>query len=748
MAQHYFEFGAEEAIKQGHHFNPFAVLGMHAHPNKRGLVVRCWLQGAQQVEVISRIDNRKVTTLECIDPAGLFAGVIGRRVKPFPYTLRVHYPNHIEEIVDPYQFQSLLAANDLHLFAEGSHQQGWQFLGANWRCVDGIEGVHFVVWAPNAARVSVMADFNHWDGSRHVMRFHPASGLWEIFIPAAQANQFYKYQILTQQHQLLEKADPWARSMQAPPCNASRIISNREFTWHDQAWLDQRESTQWHKKPVSIYEVQLASWRRNGEHCDSYLDYDRLIEELIPYVKSLGFTHVQLMPISEYPFDGSWGYQPVGMFAPTHRFGDGDGLKRFINACHQQQLAVLLDWVPAHFPKDPHGLGEFDGTALYEHADIRQGSHPDWGTLIFNYGRKEVQSYLLSAANYWLHEFHFDGLRIDAVSSMLYLDYSRKDGEWLPNQFGGRENLEAIHFLQQLNQRLYQAHPGIMMIAEESTAWPGVTKSVEHGGLGFGFKWNMGWMHDSLNYLNQDPLYRCYHHSKLTFGLLYGFSEQFILPISHDEVVHGKGSMLSKIPGDDWQQFATLRAFYGMMWGHPGKKLLFMGNEFAQRQEWNHQHSLDWHLLDSPSHQHVMSWLSDLNRLYQQNPAMHQQDHQAEGFQWLDCDNAKDSVIAFIRRGDHGEHLLFVVNMTPQAHHGFRIGLPEARDYYECLNSDSSYYGGSNVGNTGVIVYEAIPYQGQPYSAMITVPPLACLVFQPCAVETETLGDTVFAEAV
>ncbi|WP_028115574.1 1,4-alpha-glucan branching protein GlgB [Ferrimonas senticii] len=728
MAQ-YFDYGAEQALKTANYHDVFSCLGMHPDPNQRGLIVRAWLQGAERVEVHSLKDDRKVAELECIDADGIFAGRLGRRVNRFAYRLQVHYPSHSEAIIDPYQFPSLLTEQELHLFAEGQLEQGWKTLGANWRQHQGVTGVLFVVWAPNAQRVSVVADFNQWDGSRHVMRFHPQSGLWEIFIPQAKPEQFYKYQLIGADGVLVNKADPWARSMEAPPCNASRIPTNSDYQWQDQQWLAARANTQWHQQPIAIYEVQLGSWRKDDQQ--QFLDYDQLIEQLLPYVKQLGFTHLQLMPISEYPFDGSWGYQPVGMFAPTHRFGDGDGLRRFIDACHQQQIAVLLDWVPAHFPRDPHGLAQFDGTALYEHADSRQGHHPDWDTLIYNYGRDEVQSYLLSAANYWLQEFHFDGLRLDAVSSMLYLDYSRQPGQWLPNAQGGRENLEAIAFLQNLNRRLYQANPGILMIAEESTAWPGVTQTVDQGGLGFGFKWNMGWMHDNLQYLQQDPIYRCYHHNKLTFGLLYGYSEQFILPISHDEVVHGKGSMLAKIAGDDWQQFATLRAFYGLMWGHPGKKHLFMGSEFAQRNEWDHQKPLDWQLLDSPWHHAVKDWLADLNRLYQSEPALYCQDHQPQGFQWLDCDNASDSVISFVRRDDSGGHLLFVVNMTPQVHHGFRIGLPEAVNYRERLNSDSEYYGGSNVGNQGEVIAEAHPYQGQSHSALITVPPLACVVLAP-----------------
>jgi len=727
-----FPDGADIALLHGEFIDVFSLLGMHRAEHEKGLVVRCFLRGALSVEVLSLKDGRRVASLNKINEEGLFAGRMGRRVNPFPYKLKVEYPHSREEIIDPYQFSSLLNPDDVYLFGEGRQQQTYGFMGANWREQQGINGVHFCVWAPNARRVSLIGDFNHWDGSRHIMRQHLASGLWEIFIADASAGQYYKFEIITANGECLRKADPYAFDMQQPPNNASRITTKVNYGWKDGDWMERRSEIHWHNQPMSIYEVHLASWRRKGENGEAYLNYAELIEELIPYVKQMGFTHLQLMPISEYPFDGSWGYQPVGLYAPSHRFGDSVGLKSFIDACHADGIGVLLDWVAGHFPRDPHGLASFDGSYLYEHEDPRQGEHPDWDTLIFNYGRAEVRSFLLSNASYWLKEFHFDGLRLDAVSSMLYLDYSREPGEWLPNFMGGRENLEAISFLQELNGRMYQSFPGITMIAEESTSWPGVSHSVEDNGLGFGFKWNMGWMNDSLSYLRSDPLFRCHHHHSLTFGLMYAYSEQFILPLSHDEVVHGKGSLLEKIPGDDWQKFATLRAFLGFMWGHPGKKLLFMGNEFAQRAEWDHDFSLDWHLLHYAPHQGMQQWVKDLNHLYVNSPALFSQDSVPAGFAWIDCDNSHASIFAFVRYGlTEEDHLLFVINMKPELHTGFRLGLPSYCHYQERLNSDSEHYGGCNQGNGGQAYVEPIGCHGMAQSTMITVPPLACLVFSP-----------------
>ena len=740
----YFHHGADIALLKGEYIDVFSLLGLHSHNNGKSLIVRCFLRGALTVDVISQKDGRKVATLEKVNEDGLFAGVMGRRVKPFAYTLKVTYPLSVDEIIDPYQFPSLLDEQDVYLFAEGRQEQAYRFQGANWRSFDGIEGVHFCLWAPNAKRVSVLGDFNHWDGSRHVMRFHPASGLWEIFLPHVNEHQHYKFEVVTHQGEILQKADPYAVAMQPSPHNASLIPVRHSFEWQDQAWLEKRANIAWHQAPMSTYEVHLASWRRRGDNGEHYLDYQALIDELVPYVKEMGFSHLQLMPVSEYPFDGSWGYQPVGLYAPTHRFGDANGLKALVDACHQEGIAVVLDWVAAHFPRDPHGLVRLDGTCLYEHEDPRKGEHPDWDTLIYNYARGEVKSFLISNASYWLREFHFDGLRLDAVSSMLYLDYSREPGQWVPNQYGGRENIEAIEFLKELNARMYQAFPGITMIAEESTAWPGVTQPTSAGGLGFGFKWNMGWMNDSLSYLKRDPLYRQYHHNELTFSLVYAFTEQFVLSLSHDEVVHGKGSLLHKIPGDDWQKFATLRAYYGFMFAHPGKKLLFMGSEFAQRDEWNHNHSLDWHLLQYAPHQGMQDWVRDLNQVYSEYPALYLNDNSGEGFTWLDCDNASASIFAFVRFGKlASEHVIAIVNMTPEVHSGFRVGLPSASHYFECLNSDSRYYGGSDVGNCGEIIAESMPWQGMAQSALITVPPLSCILLTP----VELVLDTQESEA-
>ncbi|MDO6612406.1 1,4-alpha-glucan branching protein GlgB [Shewanella sp. 1_MG-2023] len=724
----YFNHGSDIAILSGDYTDVFSLLGMHKAENGKSLLVRCFIKGAIAVEVMSLKDGKKVAELAQIDDQGLFAGVMGRRVKPFLYSLKVTYPMSVETIIDPYQFSSLINPDDVYLFAEGKQQKSYQFLGANWRQTQGVEGVHFCVWAPNAKRVSLVGDVNHWDGRQHVMRFHPSNGIWEIFLPHASAGQFYKYQITNQYGEQVEKADPYAVQMQSAPGNSSVIPAKSDYQWNDNRWLTQRGDTQLHHAPMSTYEVQLASWKRKGEWGDEYLNYQDLIDQLIPYIEQMGFTHLQLMPISEYPFDGSWGYQPVGLYAATYRFGDPVGLKAFIDACHARDIGVLLDWVPAHFPKDPHGLSKFDGSCLYEHEDPRQGEHPDWDTLIYNYGRGEVQSFLLSNACYWLEEFHFDGLRLDAVSSMLYLDYSRDSGQWLPNEYGGRENIQAIEFLKLLNERIYASYPGVAMIAEESTAWPGVTNSTENGGLGFGFKWNMGWMNDSLSYLKRDPIYRSHHHHELTFALVYAYTEQFILSVSHDEVVHGKGSLLHKIPGDDWQKFATLRAYFGLMWGQPGKKLIFMGSEFAQRDEWNHNQSLDWHLLQYAPHQGMQDWVRDLNNLYLQYPCMYELDHQTTGFQWLDCDNSQHSVFSFVRYAKStDEHLVFIINMTPQVHHHFRVGLPLEQDYVEVLNSDSHCYGGSDVTNS-VIAYDKEAWQGMKGSGVITVPPLACVV--------------------
>ena len=621
------------------------------------------------------------------------------------------------------------AEQDIYLFNEGTAEHAYRWLGAHAGTVDGKAGVHFSVWAPSASRVSVVGDFNGWDGNRNIMRPIFSSGVWETFVPEAHDHDLYKFEIIDSNGNLLPlKADPYARGMQHPPDNASRIMLEEDFRWSDRQWIEARDSGDLLRRPVSIYEIHAGSWRRKPEHDNRYLSYLELAQELIPYVLDMGFTHIELMPISEFPFDGSWGYQPVGMFAPSIRFGTPNELKHFINECHRQNIGVLLDWVPGHFPSDSHGLGQFDGSCLYEHEDVRQGFHPEWNTLVFNYGRAEVVSYLLSNANFWIEEFHIDGLRVDAVASMLYLDYSREEGEWLPNRHGGRENLEAVELLRQVNTSLYRRHPGIMMIAEESTAWPGVSNPVDMGGLGFGYKWNMGWMNDTLQYMQRDPVHRKYHHHEMSFGILYAWSEKYLLPLSHDEVVHGKASLLEKMPGDDWQKFANLRAYYGFMWAQPGKKLLFMGGEFGQRSEWNHDASLDWHLLEHSSHRGLLQLVRDLNFLYRRTPALFERDISPEGFQWVQADNSQLSVYAWLRRGDD-DVLLAASNMTPECHLYFRLGVPEPGRYREALNTDAEVYGGSGQGNGGGVWSQDIPWDGQPCSVVVTLPPLATVLF-------------------
>ena len=618
---------------------------------------------------------------------------------------------------------------DIHYFNEGTAEQAWRWLGAHACKRDGKTGVRFAVWAPNARRVSVVGDFNGWDGNSHVMRPISSSGVWEAFVPEAHNHDLYKYEIIDAGGQLLPlKADPYGRSMQHPPDNASRIMLEEDFRWTDRQWIETRDSGNQLRRPVSIYEAHAGSWRRKSEHDDRFLSYLELAKELIPYVLDMGFTHIELMPISEFPFDGSWGYQPIGMFAPSIRFGTPNELKYFINECHRHNIGVLLDWVPGHFPTDSHGLGRFDGSFLYEHEDVRRGFHVEWNTLIYNYGRNEVVSYLLSSANFWIEEFHIDGLRVDAVASMLYLDYSREEGEWLPNEHGGRENLEAIELLRKINSSVYRNHPGIMMIAEESTAWPGVSNPVDRGGLGFGYKWNMGWMNDTLQYMRRDPIHRKFHHHEMTFGILYAWTEKFVLALSHDEVVHGKASLLEKMPGDDWRKFANLRAYYGFMWAQPGKKLLFMGGEFGQRREWDHDTSLDWHLLEHASHRGLLQLVRDLNFLYRHTPALYERDVSPEGFQWVQADSSQLSVFAWLRRGEH-DILLAASNMTPECHLYYRIGVPEPGRYRECLNTDAEVYGGSGQGNGGGVWSQAIPWDGQPHSVVVTLPPLATVLF-------------------
>jgi 1,4-alpha-glucan branching enzyme len=617
---------------------------------------------------------------------------------------------------------------DEYLLGEGTHKRLWQVLGAHLISHEGVEGVHFAVWAPNAERVSVVGNFNVWDGRRHPMRRRGITGVWETFVPGLGEGETYKYEIRGAGGHLQPlKADPVGFGSEHPPANAS-VVRRIGGDWHDREWMAGRHARQNVDAAISVYEVHLGSWRRAPG--DRMLSYVELAEQLIDYAAGMGFTHIELLPISEYPFDGSWGYQPVGLFAPTIRHGTPSEFRAFVDAAHRKGLGVILDWVPGHFPTDAHGLGRFDGTALYEHQDPREGFHQDWNTLIYNYGRVEVQNYLVSNALYWLEEYHVDALRVDAVASMLYRDYSRKEGQWVPNRDGGRENYEAIAVLQRMNTIAYGESPGVMTIAEESTAFPGVSRPVHWGGLGFGFKWNMGWMNDTLNYMQKEPIHRKYHHHQMTFGLHYAWSENYILPISHDEVVHGKGSMLSKMPGNGWEQFANLRAYYGFMWAHPGKKLLFMGQEFAQGREWNHNHSLDWHQLDVPAHKGVQSLVADLNRIYRSTPALHVNDARPEGFQWLEANDADASVYSWVRKGgEKDKPVVAVVNMTP-VERRYRLGLPAAGTWLEILNTDSDIYGGGNRGNLGGVAAEKTPWNGQPQSALVTLPPLSALYLQ------------------
>jgi 1,4-alpha-glucan branching enzyme len=633
----------------------------------------------------------------------------------------------------PATFPPTLGELDLYLLGEGSHQRPYELLGAHLRTVDGVAGTAFAVWAPSATGVSVVGDFNLWDGRVNPMRPLGSSGIWEVFIPDVAAGNRYKFEIHAANGELLLKADPYAFETEMPPQTAS-IVHERRHEWSkvESDWVARRrEQLPW-DKPVSIYELHLGSWRRNTLEGNRSLSYLELAQELPAYVSEMGFTHVELMPVMAHPFSGSWGYQVTGYYAPTPRYGSPDELRVLIEALHAAGIGVIVDWVPAHFPRDEFALARFDGTALYEHEDPRRGAHPDWGTLVFNYSRHEVRNFLIANALFWLSEYHVDGLRVDAVASMLYLDYSRKEGEWIPNQFGGREDLDAVSFLKELNELVHSIEPGVISAAEESTSWPGVSRPTYLGGLGFGFKWNMGWMHDTLSYFEQDPVYRRYHHHELTFSLLYAFSENFILPLSHDEVVHGKGSLYSKMAGDHWQKLANLRALYGFMWAHPGKKLLFMGGELAQHDEWSHDRSLDWHLLEQADHAGIQTLVRDLNHAYRAEPALWEVDSEPAGFTWLEAGDADNNVIAFLRRSRDGKRVLAAVaNLSPMPRYGYRVGLPQAGRWRELLNTDSSRYGGGDVGNLGSVEAEPLKWHNQPYSAPVTLPPLGALWLVP-----------------
>jgi 1,4-alpha-glucan branching enzyme len=716
-----------ERIVKREHGDPHSVLG--AHEYNGGVVVRAMRPAAQAVKVHA---GDKDVELEQVHPGGVFEGVVPDAGVPLDYELEVDYPDgNVFTLRDPYSFAPTFGELDLHLAAEGRHERLYERLGSHVIEHESVQGTAFAVWAPSAKAVSVVGDFNSWDGRLHQMRSLGSTGIWELFLPDVGEGCNYKYEILTQDNEVRLKADPYAFQAEMPPKTAS-VVHHSAYEWNDDDWCELRGDTVPLDRPVSIYEVHLGSWRLNPLEDNRSLNYLELAEELSAYAKDMGFTHIELLPVMAHPFSGSWGYQVTGYFAPTPRFGSPEDFKAFVDALHQNGIGVILDWVPAHFPRDDFALARFDGTHLYEHADPRRGAHPDWGTLVFNFGRNEVRNFLLSNANYWLKEYHADGLRVDAVASMLYLDYSRKAGEWVPNEFGGREDLDAVEFLQQMNEMVHARQPGVISAAEESTAWPGVSRPVYVGGLGFGFKWNMGWMHDTLEYFQQDPVYRRYHHHQLTFSLMYAFSENFILPLSHDEVVHGKGSLFSKMPGDRWQKHANLRALYAYMWSHPGKKLLFMGQEFAQEAEWSHERSLDWHLLEESDKSGVQSLVRDLNRIYRDEPALWEVDFSPDGFYWIEPNDSDSNVVVFARTSKKNERVVVTaLNLAPVVRGPYRVGLPRSGRWKEALNTDAGQYGGGNVGNMGAVEAEPIPWHGQPFSAEITLPPLAALWLVP-----------------
>jgi len=705
--------------------DPHRILG--AHEADGGVVVRAYRPEAKTVRV-----QPAGVQAELKDPAGLWEALLPKAKLPLEYELEVEYADgNTFTIRDPYSFLPTLGELDLHLVMEGRHEELYERLGAHVREIDGATGTAFAVWAPNARSVSVVGDFNSWDGRLHPMRSLGPSGIFELFIPGVGDGQKYKYEIRTHDGRLRIKADPVAFATEVPPANAS-IVHDYHHEWQDDEWLQARAQKEWLREPISIYEVHLGSWRRNPLEDNRPLNYLELADELAAYVTDLGFTHIELMPVMEHPFSGSWGYQVTGYFAPTSRFGTPDDYRCFVDRLHRNGVGVILDWVPAHFPRDDWALAQFDGTALYEHSDPRIGAHPDWGTLIFNLSRNEVRNFLLANALYWLREQHGDALRVDAVASMLYLDYSRKAGEWLPNMFGGRENLEAVDFLKLMNETAYGREPGVFTAAEESTAWPGVSRPTYLGGLGFGFKWNMGWMHDTLLYFQKDPVYRRFHHHTLTFSLMYAFSENFVLPLSHDEVVHGKRSLLDKMPGDRWQKFANLRSLYAYMWAHPGKKLLFMGGELGEWEEWNYDGSLHWNLLEYAEHQGVQSLIRDLNHTYRSQPALYEVDFDPRGFRWLEANDAANNVLAFARVDDRGESpVVCVLNLSPVPRYEYRVGMPKCCRWRELLNTDSAFYGGSGVGNLGGVEAEPVPWHDQPFSAQLTLPPLGAVWLVP-----------------
>jgi 1,4-alpha-glucan branching enzyme len=717
-----------ERLVRREHSSPHDVLG--AHPAADGVVIRAFRPGAAAVKAVPASGDP--VALEAVHPGGVFEGVVEGGELPFAYRLEVDYgESGTVTIEDPYRFLPTVGELDLHLIGEGRHEELWKRLGAHVLEVDGVRGTAFSVWAPSARAVSVVGDFNFWDGRIHPMRAVGSAGIWELFLPGVESGARYKYEILAPDGEIRLKADPVAFATEVPPKTAS-VVHESTYAWGDERWLKERRDARPLEGPMSIYEVHLGSWRLNPLEGNRSLTYLELADELSAYALDMGFTHIELLPVMAHPFTGSWGYQVTGYFAPTPRYGSPDDFRAFVDRLHANGLGVILDWVPAHFPRDDFALARFDGTALYEHDDPRRGAHPDWGTLVFNYGRHEVRNFLVANALYWLRDYHADGIRVDAVASMLYLDYSREEGQWVPNEYGGNEDLDAVAFLKEFNEVVHGREPGTISAAEESTAWPGVSRPTYLGGLGFGFKWNMGWMHDTLAYFQQDPVYRRWHHHELTFSLVYAFTENFILPLSHDEVVHGKGSLLAKMPGDRWQKLANLRALYAFMWAHPGKKLLFMGSEFAQEAEWSEQRSLDWHLLENPQHAGVQSLVRDLNHAYKAERALWEADDDHTAFWWIEANDADNNVFAFARRTQDSERVVvFVANLSPVPRTGYRLGLPRSGRWREAVNTDSGFYGGSDVGNLGGVEAGAPAWQNQPFSAEVNLPPLGALWLVP-----------------
>ncbi|MEZ5278469.1 MAG: 1,4-alpha-glucan branching protein GlgB [Opitutaceae bacterium] len=725
-----------QSFLKANNARPHDFLGMHpcTVKGKPGLVVRAFLQNAESCEVVDLTAKaRKTFPMKRLCPEGFYEVFISGRTEPFPYRLRIEtYSREIRQFFDPYGFPPTLGDQDLYLFNEGNEHRVYTKLGAHLRTVDGVPGVSFAVWAPNAKRVSVVGNFNHWDGRYHPMRALDRSGVWELFVPGLDEGQLYKYELLTQKDTILLKTDPYGSYFEAPPNNASIVYNNDSYSWGDGEWVDRRAAAKTVDRPISIYELHFGSWRRLLEDNNRPLTYREMAPILADYLIEMEFTHVELLPVAEHPFSGSWGYQVTGFFAPTHRFGEPDDFKFFVDHLHQRGIGVILDWVPAHFPRDQFALAEFDGTHLYEHEDPRQGAHQDWGTLIFNYGRNEVRGFLIANALAWIDRYHIDGLRVDAVASMLYLDYSRKEGEWVPNQYGGRENIEAIGFLRQVNDLVHHYYPGSLMIAEESTSFGGVSRPTTEGGLGFDFKWNMGWMHDTLRYFAKDPLYRKWHQNDLTFGMLYQYAENFISVFSHDEVTHGKGSMLFKMgAGHIPDKSRNLRSLYAYMWAYPGKKLLFMGSEFGQSSEWNHDSSIDWHLLQYMDHEGVRRLVKDLNHLYRTETALSSNDLNSESFRWISCTDANSSIISFVRMDPlTGDCFAVIGHYTPVLRTRYRLGLPRAGFWQEVINTDSEFYGGGNAGNAGGIHADDRPHDGFPHSAELTLPPLSTSIFK------------------